>query len=116
MKIVAQKVVTLVSAPFSLAEGPVSVTASVGGALYPRDGDSVRTLLKNADAAMYAAKPERRQHLSALCPQSVHTRRTCPAQHPNGHLASSPALVVWLQADLASHTWVRWMFGFNWSP
>ena len=56
MKIVGQKMVTLVSAPFSLAEGPVSITASVGGALYPRDGHGASTLLKSADAAMYTAK------------------------------------------------------------
>ena len=80
MKIVAQKVVTLVSAPFSLAEGPVSVTASVGGALYPRDGDSVRTLLKNADAAMYAAKQSGGNTYRLCVPsRSTPVDMSCPA-------------------------------------
>jgi len=53
---VARKVLSALEAPFSLNGREVYITASVGVAISPRDGDDARTLLKNADAAMYRAK------------------------------------------------------------
>jgi diguanylate cyclase (GGDEF)-like protein len=37
-------------------DGPVTVTLSVGAALYPQDGEDVHSLLKAADDALYRAK------------------------------------------------------------
>ena len=54
--IVAQRICTLMRRPFRLDDRDVSLTASVGIALYPEDGSDAATLLKHADTAMYHAK------------------------------------------------------------
>lgn len=45
--------------PIDLSGQSVAVTASIGVALYPAHGADVTTLLKHADAAMYAAKRQK---------------------------------------------------------
>ena len=53
---VARKLLELMSEPVALAHCEVHVTASVGIAVFPEDGDSVDLLLRRADNAMYNAK------------------------------------------------------------
>jgi diguanylate cyclase (GGDEF)-like protein len=47
--------------PFPLGEVPVSISASVGGGVWPEDGRSVKELVRHADAAMYRDKAELRR-------------------------------------------------------
>ncbi len=53
---VAQKVLDEVARSFAVAGPPLEISASVGIAVYPRDGEDLDTLLRNADHAMYRAK------------------------------------------------------------
>ena len=53
---VAQQVVQTLSRPLRADGRTLHVTASVGVATFPADGDSAEQLLKHADAAMYRAK------------------------------------------------------------
>jgi diguanylate cyclase (GGDEF)-like protein len=52
----AAQQVTLLSQPFIVADNSVQISASVGIALYPGNGETQHELLMNADAAMYHAK------------------------------------------------------------
>ncbi len=56
LKATASRILTRMSELFSVFGVNHFVGASIGIALFPDDGDSVETLLKNADSAMYRAK------------------------------------------------------------
>jgi diguanylate cyclase (GGDEF)-like protein len=53
---IAQRLKEKLSTPFKIDDEDYQITASMGIAIYPKDGDSVQTLLKNADIAMYKSK------------------------------------------------------------
>jgi predicted signal transduction protein with EAL and GGDEF domain len=53
---VAQKVIEQLAQPVPLEGRELIVTASIGISVFPDDGGDAETLIRNADAAMYAAK------------------------------------------------------------
>jgi diguanylate cyclase (GGDEF)-like protein len=59
-EVVATRILSAMSEPVCLAGHEVSVTGSIGIAVFPDDGRDADTLLKNADMAMYFAKRESR--------------------------------------------------------
>ena len=52
----SQKILRSVAKPFVLEADEVHITASIGVAIGPRDGDTADVLVRNADGAMYRAK------------------------------------------------------------
>lgn len=59
---VAQRILDAIAQPFDIKGQEVFITASIGIAIYPIDGEDVDTLLKNCDTAMYHAKNEGRNN------------------------------------------------------
>ncbi len=53
---VAEKLLDALSHPFIVQGRELFVTASIGIAISPHDGEDIETLVKNADSAMYRAK------------------------------------------------------------
>lgn len=62
MATIAEKVDRALSAPLTIGGRQVVVSASIGIALYPADGEQLEELLAHADAAMYHAKRGGRRH------------------------------------------------------
>jgi len=54
--VVARNIQTVLAEPLIIDGRPMVVSASVGVAIYPEDGEDAQTLLRNADTAMYKAK------------------------------------------------------------
>ena len=57
---IAEGILDRMQQDFMIDGTPLRVTASIGIAVYPGDGESVEHLLKNADTAMYEAKHQGR--------------------------------------------------------
>jgi len=56
----ANRVIEALAQPIAIGPQEVFVSASIGIVMYPRDGEDLDTLLRNADVAMYHAKSEGR--------------------------------------------------------
>ena len=66
---VAQRVLEVMREPIFVAGQECFVTASVGVALYPRDGTTVADLMRNSDVAMYSAKGQGKNASAIYGPQ-----------------------------------------------
>jgi len=53
---IADNIINTISQPFTFNESQTFISCSIGIALFPQDGDSINTLVKYSDLAMYHAK------------------------------------------------------------
>lgn len=53
---IADKIINIFKAPFTVREQEIYISVSAGVAVYPYDGEDADTLIRNADIAMYQAK------------------------------------------------------------
>lgn len=73
----ARKIIGEIDQPITIGNHKVSVSASIGIALYPDDAEAPPDLLKSADIAMYQAKANGRNRYQYFTPemnQQVHER------------------------------------------
>lgn len=54
--VIAQKLLDTLICPFNITGRELHISASIGIAIYPDDGNDIESLLKNSDIAMYHAK------------------------------------------------------------
>jgi len=59
---VCAKILKLANQPFHINNTSFNMGVSIGVAIYPNDADSLKTLINNADAAMYHAKSKGKNH------------------------------------------------------
>jgi diguanylate cyclase (GGDEF)-like protein/PAS domain S-box-containing protein len=86
---VAEKLLATISEPIDLDGQAVSVSPSIGIAVYPRDGENTEALIKNADAAMYLAKERGPQQLPVL-QQGARRERAAGVHARDAHARGDP--------------------------
>jgi len=62
--VIAERIARELTPPFDLHDHSFTVTSSIGISIFPDHGENVETLIKNADAAMYASKNRGRNTFS----------------------------------------------------
>lgn len=118
---VADMVTAAMNRPFDVQGIALHSSASVGVSIYPRDGEDVETLLKNADIAMYRAKDLGRNNATFYSPEmnaraverlvmenelreALHLRQFelhyQPQYDPHGmHINGCEALIRWRKSE-----------------
>src|SRR5450830_1226728 len=74
---VAKEILRKMAEPFNLDSELVYVSVSIGMTLYPNDAEDIKTLLKNADQVMYAAKSlgrNRHSYFTLFMQEAAQTR------------------------------------------
>jgi len=121
---VAEHVIATLATPFHLGEREISIGASIGIALYPRDGADPMHLLRAADTALYAAKAAGRgtfRFFSETLNRRAHERMEMEAglrlalargelalhyqpqvRLPEGRIVAAEALLRWNSAELGA--------------
>ena len=121
---VAQKLLDTISQPCRVEQYDLAVTASIGIALYPDDGNSLESLSKSADTAMYRAKLEGRNSYRFFTPEmQAHAMRNMQLIHAlrgalehnqfqvhyqpqvsihNGHVIGVEALLRWQHPEFGN--------------
>jgi diguanylate cyclase (GGDEF)-like protein len=74
--VVAARIVDAFGKPFAIADDQHVIGASVGIAMYPRDGLDAATLIRHSDIAMYAGKAEGKGQVRFFDPAQSSTLKT----------------------------------------
>jgi diguanylate cyclase (GGDEF)-like protein/PAS domain S-box-containing protein len=113
--LVAQRIQDTLQRPFTIEGRPLSVSASIGVAIYPADGPDFNALLKAADTAMVHAKETGRGGLRLYSPElnARAVERLALDNELRGGLARGELLLHWQPvlrhgALVGAEALVRW--------
>lgn len=117
IELVAKKIITALAHPMQLGPQMLSITTSLGIALYPRDADSATALLQYADTAMYRAKeaggnacaffsPDMRQTMLARLDIEAGLRRAL--EHGELRLVYQPLIDAQSGKIVSTEALLRW--------
>jgi diguanylate cyclase (GGDEF)-like protein/PAS domain S-box-containing protein len=102
--------------PFQLSDAELVASASIGGSIYPLDATDARTLLRNADAAMYRSKESGKGELVLYAERSLGDRQRLSlvprlrwaTQHDPWVLHYQPIVDLASGSTIAAEALIRW--------
>lgn len=113
----AREIIMSLSAPYTVDDQVLHIGASVGSAIYPKDGGSASALLRKADLALYRAKGSGRGTHSPYEPallQKAEERRSIESalrdalENGELHLAYQPVITVATGKTAGFEALLRW--------
>ncbi len=105
LALVANSIIESLKQPINIDEHHLSITASIGIALYPENGEDASTLIKHADSAMYLAKEKGKdkfEYYSASLSKKVQEKMTLSLALDNALKENEIYMVFQPQYDLKS--------------
>lgn len=99
---VARDILDAIAEPLMMEERSTSISASIGIAAFPKDGETAEDLMLRADLALYAAKAEGRarfRHFDGSLQDAVRIRRDIGLDLPKA--LAEEAIEVWCQPQVA---------------
>ena len=103
---VAGKLLESVAQPYQIDQHELIVTASIGIAIYPGDGEDFDALSQCADVAMYRAKQEGRNNFRFFTPEmQVRSSRTLQLENALRHALARNELQLHYQPQVAMKDW-----------
>lgn len=98
----ARHIQSLLNQPFQINQHSQQISASIGIAMFPEDGDTVETLARHAEIAMYRAKQDgRSQHAFFTQEMQTQSARTLQLESALRNALSQGELEVYYQPQLS---------------
>ncbi len=113
----AADILRRVAKPCVIHDMEFSVTASIGIAIFPRDGDDPHVLLRNADTAMYRSKRKGRNTFEVFTPEmgdvvmkrvEIDSKLRRALENGDFYLQYQPLMDVSTQGIVAAEALIRW--------
>jgi len=113
----AENILSEVARPCTIQDMEFSVTASVGIAIFPQDGDDPHVLLRNADTAMYRSKRKGRNTYEVFTPEmgdvvmkrvEIDNKLRHALEHGDFYLKYQPLMDAQSQSIVGAEALIRW--------